>query len=119
MERMRLTKIEKYILLTLSKTRNDCPPSAVSSHFPGVEIEVILYSYDALSDKGLIHVIIDGYRLLAVEITTKGLAYVHEYPDLENLEDPLRLERETRMLSLVSVVTATVSILLSVLNLLL
>ena len=117
MERMRLTKIEKFILLRLAKTRNDCPPSVVSANFPGVEVEVILYSYSSLVEKGLINALIDGYRFVAVEVTTKGLAYVHEYPDLANLEDPLKLERDARRLSLVSIIVAVASMLLSVLNL--
>lgn len=120
-----MTKLEKYILKTFGTTAGasfDTCWQYASSHFGSgstpISKEVLLYSFISLEEKDLLEIKWQNDCIKEVGITTKGLAYLFEYPDLENLEDPLRLEREGRRLSYISIGIAAFGACLSVLSLL-
>lgn len=121
-----MTKIEKYILRAYASDKDLLREGTfveVSKHFSGGSVpftyEVFCYAFDALEKNGLIRVAWgEGHTPTYARITPKGLSYLFEYPDLENLEDPLRLERESRRLSYISIGIAAFGACLSVLSLL-
>lgn len=126
MKRIRMTKLEKYILKSYASNKNILSQDAfieVCKQFSDGSVpftyEVFCYAFDSLDDKGFISIRRgEGGYPASAKITTKGLAYLFEYPDLENLEDPLRLEREGRRLSYISIGIAAFGACLSVLSLL-
>lgn len=114
MERIRMTKIEKYILRMLNDNPNSWSVEQVLKHFNFEEIEVVAYSFEKLQEEELIKAVINYSDVLDAHITAKGKAYLHEYPDLENLEDPLKLERETRRLAYITLGISIASLAISV-----
>ena len=132
MERIRMTKIDKLVLRGVydlcdghalpTNTRVWTRPiiDDLKKLYPKAPEELFYHSFMYLEENGLISVIRGvekDYVPACAVITLKGLAYLYEYPKLENLEDPLRWERTNRILAYISVAVAVISACLSVIAL--
>lgn len=123
MERMRLTRIEVAILRTYSQL----PPDYDRAEALGLAIRnakdacsnkinhgAVVYAFKHLSDEGFLKATSqEGGTPVRAEVTPAGLAYIEEYPKMENLEDPLRSERFTKVVAILSLLISFASLLIA------
>lgn len=120
MERMRLTRIEVAILRTYSELPawydvrlafSDALENARRACSNKVNHGAIVYAFKHLDEEGLIKATFqEGGMPVRASITPKGLAYIEEYPNMENLEDPLRRERFTKIVAILSLIVAILAL---------
>ncbi len=108
MERMRLTRIERLILRKLKdgadfKTAYDEAYKATYLQ----RYEPVHYAFRHLAELDFIWAdFATGGRPIDARITDAGIAYQEEYPQMENLTDPLRSERFNRNIALASLIVS-------------
>lgn len=121
MERMRLTKIERLVLQELADG-SDCS-NVWRNAYAATRLrrdEPVKYAFHHLEEAGFIKaVFVEGGKPIDARITDKGVAYIEEYPLLENLTDPLRGERFSRLMSVLSIVVSVLALSVSVLAIIL
>ena len=117
MERMRLTKIERLVFQELANGK-DCE-AVWRKAYAATRLcrpEPAKYAFHHLEEAGFIEAaFIEGGMPVAARITDKGVAYIEEYPLLENLTDPLRGERFSRLVSILSIIVSVLALSVSVL----
>ena len=108
MERMRLTRIERLILRNFKDGADF--PTAYNEAFKATRLhryEPVHYAFRHLADLDFIDATFaTGGRPIDARITDAGVAYQEEYPQMENLTDPLRSERFNRNIALASLIVS-------------
>ena len=114
---MRLTKIERLVLQELSNG-TDCEAvwrKAIAATRL-CRSEPAKYAFHHLEEAGFIRAaFVEGGKPIDARITDKGVAYIEEYPLLENLTDPLRGERFSRLVSVLSIIVSVLALSVSLL----
>ena len=117
MERMRLTKIERLVLQELANG-NDCS-NVWRKAYAATRLrrdEPVKYAFHHLQEVGFVKALfVEGGKPFDARITDKGVAYIEEYPLLENLTDPLRGERFSRLISVLSIIVSVLALSVSIL----
>lgn len=83
MERIKLTKEEKAVLLHVKQSGEKQPK--------GLSPAVFHYSLSSLQEKGLVKFIANYEEILAADITIKGAAYLEQNPKLSNPIDWIKI----------------------------
>lgn len=117
MERMRLTKIERLVLQELANGKDF--PKVWEKAYLATRLcrpEPAKYAFRHLEEAGFIRAaFVEGGMPIDARITDKGVAYIEGYPLLENLTDPLRGERFSRLVSILSIIVSVLALSVSLL----
>lgn len=108
MERMRLTRIERLILRELKDGVPFADVYELACRATRLRrYEPVHYAFRHLADLDFIDAAFaTGGRPIDACITDAGIAYQEEYPQMENLTDPLRSERFNRNIALASLIVS-------------